>query len=173
MLPPHRHNLRLLYAGLLLVLFPSLAHGYGVEEGSLSNRVEMVLENQSETDALVDILVYAEVPGFCDITAPIEVPTSVEPGASDVAVLEFDVTPDTPLATSGTVTLTVSGVVSGTPVETTVQFALAVEASVPAVQGHMTAVPTGWVPILLLPALALVSVFMLRKTGPRSREATQ
>jgi hypothetical protein len=152
---------------LLAATFPGL---FSVEASSSSNRLQIVLSNQSLSAALLDITIDATGPAFATDIREISVPVSVPANGSDSAVIEFDIAPETATGTAGEIVLVINGSVNGFATGTTLTIPVSVEVTAPSFQGGPAQVPVlsnFMLVILALLLLVLAAVWLPRRDGER------
>lgn len=153
---------------LVAATFPGL---FAVEASSSSNRLQIVLSNQSLSADLEAIAIPATGPAFVTDIREISVPTSVPANGTDTAVLEFDIAPGTPTGTSGEITLSVSGTVNGFATGTSLVLPVSVEVTAPDFQGgpeYLPVLSNFMLVALALLLLVLASVWLPRRSEQRN-----
>lgn len=104
---------------LVLPLFAAVAgdaQAYDVESDSAGNQIFALLRNLHPTAAFDSISISEDLPAFVSQASASIVPPSIPAAGSDLAAIDFDVTPGAALGSVGNLTVTVLGVASGQPI---------------------------------------------------------
>ncbi|MBT8140217.1 MAG: hypothetical protein KJP25_10645 [Gammaproteobacteria bacterium] len=139
-------KLRRALAGLVMILIGSgalPARAYDVEANTTGNKVYMLLLNDNPGAVYHSISIADNAPVFVSSTTASIVPGSVAGGGSDLAALEFNIAAGASNGASGDLTVTVSGLAAGAPIDVVFTVPLEVVSSAPAAQGFVgTGEPT-------------------------------
>lgn len=92
------------------------ARAYDVESDSAGNQIFALLRNLHPTAAFDSISISEDLPAFVSQANASIVPPSIPAAGSDLAAIDFDVTPGAALGSVGNLTVTVLGVASGQPI---------------------------------------------------------
>ena len=101
----------LLTALASIVTLPVLA--YDVEQDTTGNRVYMLLLNDNPGAVYHSINIADSAPSFVTSTSAAIIPAQVNGSGSDLAALDFDVSPSATLGATGDLVVTVSGLAAG------------------------------------------------------------
>ena len=127
--------------GLMVVLLslaqPGLASAYEVEADSSANTVFVLLRNLHPTADFVSLTLGGGLPGFVTAATAGLVPAQVAASGSDLAALEFDVSPTAGLGETGQLTLDLRGTADGKAIRIELDVPLEVVASAPEAQGQV------------------------------------
>jgi hypothetical protein len=122
-------------AMLMLLAVPAeRAASYDVEADSAANTVFVLLWNHASA-SYDSISIDEALPAFVSQATASIIPASVPANGSDLAAIEFDVPAGAALGSTGDLTITVLGSVSGQPIDVVLTVPLEVVASAPAAQG--------------------------------------
>jgi hypothetical protein len=110
------------------------AASYDVEADSAANTVFVLLWNHASA-SYDSISIDGALPAFVSQATASIIPASVPANGSDLAAIEFDVAPGAALGSTGDLTITVLGSVSGQPIDVVLTVPLEVVASAPGAQG--------------------------------------
>lgn len=118
----------------LLAVPAGRAASYDVEADSAANTVFVLLWNHASA-SYDSISIDEALPAFVSQATASIIPASVPANGSDLAAIEFDVAAGAALGSTGDLTITVSGSVSGQPIDVVLTVPLEVVASAPVAQG--------------------------------------
>ena len=118
----------------LLAVPAERAASYDVEADSAANTVFVLLWNHASA-SYDSISIDEALPAFVSQATASIIPASVPANGSDLAAIEFDVAPGAALGSTGDLTITVLGSVSGQPIGVVLTVPLEVVASAPVAQG--------------------------------------
>jgi len=110
------------------------AASYDVEADSAANTVFVLLWNHASA-SYDSISIDEALPAFVSQATASIIPASVPANGSDLAAIEFDVAAGAALGSTGDLTITVLGSVSGQPIDVVLTVPLEVVASAPVAQG--------------------------------------
>jgi hypothetical protein len=128
---------RLWVALLFCMAYANSTLAYDVEADSVGNSIFLLLTNATGNASYDTISVANTVPSFVSYSTASIVPASVSANGSDLAALEFSVDAAAPLGATGSIIVTVSGMVSGQPVDVVVPVSITVVASAAEAQGFV------------------------------------
>jgi hypothetical protein len=118
----------------LLAVPAERAASYDVEADSAANTVFVLLWNHASA-SYDSISIDGALPAFVSQGTASIIPASVPANGSDLAAIEFNVAPGAALGSTGDLTITVLGSVSGQPIDVVLTVPLEVVASAPVAQG--------------------------------------
>jgi hypothetical protein len=118
----------------LLAVPAERAASYDVEADSATNTVFVLLWNHASA-SYDSISIDEALPAFVSLATASIIPASVPANGSDLAAIEFNVAPGAALGSTGDLTITVLGSVSGQPINVVLTVPLEVVASAPVAQG--------------------------------------
>ncbi len=136
-------HLKLTVLSLVALFCASLAHAYDVERGS-NNTLYLLLLNDNPGAVYHEISIGDSKPGFVLASTATIVPAQINGGSSDLAVVDFDVSPLWILGDTGNLEVTVSGLAAGNPINVVFNVPLTVVDAglAPAAQGFVgTGIP--------------------------------
>jgi len=125
---------------LLLLLacgLPPAASAYEVEADSSANTVFILLRNLNPSADYLSVSLVDTLPSFVPVATASIVPASVPASGSDLAAVDFDVSPAALLGETGDLRLKVLGTAAGLPVEIILTVPLEVVATAPVAQGEV------------------------------------
>lgn len=126
---------RLWVALLFCMAYANSTFAYDIEADSVGNSIFLLLTNAAGNASYDTISVANTVPSFVTSATASIVPASVSANGSDLAALDFSVDPAALLGATGSIIVTVSGMVSGQPVDVVVPVSVTVVASAAEAQG--------------------------------------
>lgn len=119
----------------LVVGLAAPVSAYEVEAGSVGNTVYVLLLNEQPSASFDSVSVGEDLPGFVPTASASLVPASIPAQGSDLVAVTFDVTAAVAPGSTGELTLTVSGTLSGQSVDLQLPVALTVVGAAPVAQG--------------------------------------
>ena len=126
-----------LLAALILLSSTSIqtALAYDVEADSVGNSVYILLKNTNPTATFDSVSLSENSASFVSSAVATIVPASVPVNGSDLAALDFDISPSAVVGTTGNLVITASGTAASQPVEVVIVVPLEVVASAAVAQG--------------------------------------